>query len=71
MKKTFQLSELDCAVCAGKVENAVRKVPGVISATVNFVMQKLTLEADDAAFDEVLARVKEVVPKAERGCKVL
>lgn len=71
MKKTFQLSELDCAVCAGKVENAVRKVQGVTSATVNFITQKLTLEADDAMFDEVLAHVKIAVPKAERGCKVL
>lgn len=71
MKKTFQLSELDCAVCAGKVENAIRKVPGVISANVNFVTQKLTLEADDAQFEEVLARVKVAVPKAERGCNVL
>jgi len=71
MKKTFQLSELDCGVCAAKVENAVRKLDGVISANVNFVTQKLTLEADDAIFDEVVARVKVAVPKAERGCQVL
>ena len=71
MKKTFKLSELDCAVCAAKVENAVRKVSGVTSANVNFVTQKLTLEADDAVFEDVLARVKVAVPKAERGCEVL
>ncbi|HNW85357.1 MAG TPA: cation transporter [Candidatus Limiplasma sp.] len=71
MKKTFQLSEVDCGVCAAKIETAVRKLDGVTNATVNFVTQKLTLEADDAAFDDVLARVKVAVPKAERGCKVL
>ncbi|MEA4998719.1 MAG: cation transporter [Candidatus Limiplasma sp.] len=71
MKKTFALRELDCAMCAAKVEKAVQAVPGVQSATVNFVLQKLTLEADDAAFDEVLARVRKAVPRAERGCEVL
>ena len=71
MKKTFQLSELDCAVCAAKVEKAVQNVPGVTNARVNFVTQKLTLEAADEAFDSVLARVREVVPRAERGCRVL
>lgn len=71
MKKTFRLSELDCAVCAAKVEKAVKKVEGVTDATVNFLTLRLTLEADDAHFDEVLQRVKEAVPRAERGCSVL
>ena len=70
MKKTYHVSELDCAVCAGKVEKAVRKVEGVKSATLNFVTLKLTLEADDDEFETVLQRVKEAVPRAERGCTV-
>ena len=71
MKKTLQLTDLDCAVCAGKVEAAVRRVEGVTRADVNFVTSRLVLEADDAAFDEVLARVKLAVPKADRDCRVL
>ena len=71
MKKTYKLSELDCAVCADKVERAVRKVEGVTSASVQFVTQKLTLEADDAAFEDVLTRVRAAVSKAERGCEVI
>lgn len=71
MKQTFRLSDLDCAMCARKIETAVRKVDGVTDAQVNFVLQKLTLEAEDAAFDDVLARVKTAVGKAERGCEVL
>ena len=71
MKKTYKLSELDCAVCANKIETAVRKVDGVTNATVNFVAQKITLEADDAVFEDVLARVKQVVPRTERGCELL
>ena len=71
MKKTYKLSEVDCAVCADKIERAVRKVDGVTAASVQFVTQKLTLEADDAAFDEVLAKVRTAVSKAERGCEMI
>ena len=70
MKKTYHVTELDCAVCAGKVEKAVRNVQGVKSASLNFVTLKLTLEADDDEFDAVLQRVKEAVPRAERGCSI-
>lgn len=71
MKKTFQLSELDCAMCASRIETAVRGVEGVTAAAVHFVTQKLMLEADDDIFDEVLARVRKTVARTERGCAVL
>lgn len=70
MKKTFLFNELDCAVCADKIESAVRKVPGVTAATVHFVTQKLSLEAEDATFDQVLADVKKVIARTERGCEI-
>ena len=53
MKKKYKLDEIDCANCALKLENAIREVKGVSGVKVNYVMQKMTLEADDAAFDEV------------------
>ena len=37
MKKTFVLDDLDCANCAAKIENAVREIEGVISASVSFM----------------------------------
>ena len=43
MKKKFKLEELDCANCAAKMENAIRKIPGVIEANISFMAQKLTL----------------------------
>ena len=43
MKKTFELEELDCAHCAAKMEDAIRKIDGVISANISFMSQKLTL----------------------------
>ena len=57
MKKTFQMEDLDCANCAAKMEDAIKKIDGVTSATVNFMTQKLTLEAEDSRFDEIAKEV--------------
>ena len=53
MKKRYKF-EVDCANCAAKVEAAVKKIDGVNDATVNFMAQKMTIDADDARFDEIL-----------------
>nr|WP_298572823.1 cation transporter [uncultured Mogibacterium sp.] len=53
MKKKFKC-EIDCANCAAKVEDAIKKLDGVEDAKINFMMQKLTLIADDDRFDEIL-----------------
>ena len=50
MKKVFKMQDLDCAHCAAKMEDAIRKIDGVSSVSINFLMQKMTLEADDAVF---------------------
>ena len=47
MKKTYKLIDLDCANCAAKMEAAIKKLPGVTDATVSFLTQKMTVEADD------------------------
>ena len=62
MKKVFKI-EVDCAVCAGKVEEAVKKMDGVKSCSVNFITQKMTLEADD--IDGIIKDVLKVARKVE------
>lgn len=49
MKKTIKVVDLDCANCAQKMEDAIRKIKGVQDVTVSFMAQKITLTADDAA----------------------
>ena len=51
MKKKFKLTNLDCANCAAKMENAIKKIDGVRDANVSFMTQKMTIEADDSRFD--------------------
>lgn len=70
MKKSFKLNDLDCANCAAKIENAIKKVDGVTGARVNFMAQKMELETDDDKFDAVLGEVKKVINKIEPDVQV-
>lgn len=71
MKKTFKLEDLDCANCAAKMEDAISKLPGVNKVTVNFMAQKMILDADDAVFDSVLKAACETIKKVEPDCTVI
>ncbi len=70
MKKTYKLIELDCANCAAKMEDAIKKLDGVTNASVNFMTQKLTLDADDERFDEILKKAADCIKKIEPDCKI-
>ena len=71
MKKTFKLTDLDCANCAAKMERNIKKIDGVNDATVSFMTQKMTLDADDSRFDEILDEVVRVCRKVEPDCCIV
>lgn len=70
MKKKFKLIDLDCANCAAKMEEGIKKISGVKDASVSFMTQKLVLEADDDKFDEIMKEVVAVCAKVEPDCKI-
>ena len=65
MKKRYKF-EIDAA----KVEEAIKKIDGVNGATVSFMTQKLTLDADDARFDEILQEVISTAKRIEPDCEL-
>lgn len=71
MKKRFKLVDLDCANCAAKMEDAIKKVDGLKDATVSFVMQKMTVEADDARFDDIMKEIVKVCKRVEPDCEIV
>ena len=71
MKKKFKLQDLDCANCAAKMEDAIKKIPGVNDANVSFMMQKMTVDAEDDKFDAIMEEVVRVCAKVEPDCKIL
>lgn len=70
MKKVYELEDLDCAVCAQKIEDAIKKIDGVVNASVSFIMQRLTIEADDARFDDIMKKVVKICKKVEPDCRI-
>lgn len=71
MKKKFNLEDLDCANCAAKMEEAIKKIDGVNNATVNFITQKMMVDADDEKFEAVMDEVVKVCKKVEPDCTIL
>ena len=70
MKKTYKMEDLDCANCAAKMEAAIQKIEGVTAASVSFMAQKVTIEGDDARFDEILKEAVKGCKKGGPGCPV-
>lgn len=71
MKKVFKMQDLDCANCAAKMEHAINKIDGVNKATISFMSQKLTLDAEDDRFDAIVEEAVKVCKKVEPGCRIL
>lgn len=71
MKKVFKLEDLDCAACAAKMEDAIKKVKGVQEVSVNFVTQRLKLELDEENYDTIIKEIKKVCKKVEPDCTIL
>ena len=71
MKKTFKIQDLDCAKCAAKMERAINKLDGVEKATVSFMTQNLTIEAEDSCFNDIMDQVVLICRKVEPDCRIL
>lgn len=71
MKKTYKLQNLECANCAAKMERGIKKLPGVVNASINFMTSRLTLEADEDSFDEIVKEAQGICRKIEPDCKIM
>ena len=70
MKKTYKI-EVDCPNCANLMEETTRKVPGVATAVVNFMTQKLTVEFEEGADSKtVMKEVLKACRKVEPDCEI-
>lgn len=71
MQKSYRLENLDCANCAAKMEAAIQKLEGVQSASISFMTQKLTIEAEEADFPKLLKAAQKCIRKVEPDCKII
>ncbi len=71
MRKVYKLENLDCANCAAKMEDAIKKIEGVQNASMRFMTQKLVIEADEANMDAIVERAVQVCKKIEPDMTIL
>lgn len=71
MKKTFIIEDLECAHCAAKMEEAVKKIDGVTFACVNFLKSNITVEAADEIFDKVIKQAAKECKKIEPDAEII
>ena len=70
MKKTFKMTDLECAHCAAKMEDGIKKLPGVNSVAISFLTQKMTIDADEGRFDEIMKQAAKICKKIEPDCAI-
>lgn len=70
MKKKFAIEGIDCANCAAKMEDAINKIEGINSATINFFAEKITIDADDANFDTLVDEAEKACNKVDKGVTI-
>lgn len=65
MKKIIKLEGLCCANCAAKIEDEVKKLSGVESASLSFMTQRLTMEIEEGKVDEIIEEARKTAHKIE------
>ena len=65
MKKIVKLEGLCCANCAAKIEEEVKKLNGVESASLSFMTQRLTMEISEEKVDEIMEAARKTAYKIE------
>lgn len=68
MKKSFKLKNLGCANCAAKMEDKIKKIHGVDSASISFMSSRLTIEAEDSRFEDIIEEATKICRKIEADC---
>ena len=71
MKKVFVMEDLDCANCAAKMEDAIRKLEGVTYVSISFMAQRMTLEAEDTLFDKVVKDAAKAIKRVDPDCRLI
>ncbi|MDO5408003.1 MAG: cation transporter [Eubacteriales bacterium] len=65
MKKIIKLEGLCCANCAAKIEEGVKKLEGVKSASLSFMTQRLIMEVEDGREEELMEAARKIKDKIE------
>ncbi len=70
MKKYFKITNIDCPVCAAKIEDALKKIAGVNNCTLSFLSERMVMDIakEDA---ELIKKITKVCHKIEPDCQII
>ena len=71
MKKVFELEDLDCANCAAKMQEAIKKIDGVNDCSVSFMSQRMTLDYDEGREKEIFKAIVKACKRVEPDTRIL
>lgn len=69
MEKSFEIRNLGCAHCGGKIEDAIKKLDGVEDAILNFPMRKIKIKGDIT--ETLLEEINRIADKIEAGVEIV
>ena len=69
MRKMYKFENIDCAHCALKIQEEIKKINGVKDCVLNFLAQKMVLEFDlvdkEKIVKEIIKVARETAPDFE------
>jgi Cd2+/Zn2+-exporting ATPase len=72
VKKEYVLQKLNCAVCAQKMEEKIQKIPGVLSAQVDFLGRNMLLELGQEKDEiRIIEEATKIIESIEAQVKVI
>ena len=70
MKNKYVLNGLECANCASKMEDKIRKMEGVKDVSVNFMNSKMLIECDEVNKNKIIKEAIKIINKIEAGIEI-
>ena len=67
----FKNTGIDCANCALKMEDKIKKLENINDVSINFLTEKFLLDVKDEFFDEILEQATKIIKKIEPDAEIL
>lgn len=71
MKKVIKVTDIDCANCACKLEQAIAKIDGVKEVSISFLNEKMIIDIEDEKYQLVVKEIIKTKKKIEPDCEII
>lgn len=71
MKKVIKVTDIDCANCASKLEQAIAKIDGVKEVSISFLNEKMIIDIEDEKYQLVVKEIIKTKKKIEPDCEII